>query len=580
MKKLLFFLFSIFLMSSCSKEDFGITSIDNPYSDVPVSVYGETITISFVAEAAWDAELLLHEDGQWAKITQKKGAEKAGTGRVQIRFNANQSIDERTADLYVTVSGKERMLVASLKQAAAGNSSPLSAHLNEYMHGILKEDYLWAEEYSALKVDMSLPYTEFLSAHLLSMTSNIEDGGVYRSYLGTAAGTRYIYSSIQEVAAGTKATVQNTGLGFGPMFASMMPWNSYGLSVAYVHEGSPAYLAGMRRGDTIYEVNGKQMTTDTDYNKYYNELYLSPSGNYTLKFFRDADVNTEYIVSISVASYPYNPILYKSLLGSGSHRIGYVVLENFDYYSQDAIVSLISELSTDQITDLVLDLRFNQGGSVAQSRYLCSAIAGTSNLDKVFANLKYNDGTTDKWLFRGGPSDQDGLGIAKDLGLSRLFVITSYGTASASELVITSLRGIDFPVFVVGGKTEGKNVGMTTSVTEYKGRQFQFSPITFRLSNAKGFGDYAEGIDPDVILDYQDATSQTDVDNMFPYSFGDWGSYRFNTALSVICESILGYQPASAPTKSSTGLDECQFTPIGEPGPWLHKANRFGNLVY
>ena len=82
MKKLLLILLSILLMSSCTKEDFGITSIDNPYSDVPVSVYGETITVSFVAEAAWDAELLLNEDGDWARITQKRGNEKAGTGRV------------------------------------------------------------------------------------------------------------------------------------------------------------------------------------------------------------------------------------------------------------------------------------------------------------------------------------------------------------------------------------------------------------------------------------------------------------------------------------------------------------------
>ena len=580
MKKLLLILLSILLMSSCTKEDFGITSIDNPYSDVPVSVYGETITVSFVAEAAWDAELLLNEDGDWARITQKRGNEKAGTGRVQIKFSANQSVSERIAELYVTVSGKDRMLVASLKQASAGNSSPLSAHLNEYMHSILKKDYLWADEYSGLDVDMSLPYTEFLPVHLLSMNTNIEDGGVYRSYLGTSAGTRYIYSSIHEVAAGTKAAVQNTGLGFGPMISSLMPWNGYGLSVGYVHEGSPAYKAGMKRGDTIYEVNGRQLASEEDCNKYYNELYQSPSGSYTLKFFRDADINTEYTSTVSVSSYDYNPVLYKAVLGGGSHRIGYVVLENFDYYSQDAIVSMISEFASDQITDLILDLRFNQGGSVAQSRYLCSAIAGTANLDKVFANLTYNDGTTDKWLFRGGPSDQDGLGVARNLGLSRVFVITSYGTASASELVITSLRGIDFPVHTIGGKTEGKNVGMTTTVTEYRGRQFQFSPITFRLTNAKGFGDYADGIEPDLVLDTQGATTEGDLDNMFPYSFGDWSSFHFNTALATIYASITGTQPVSAQTKCATVANPAQFTPIGEPGPWLHQPNRYGNLVY
>ena len=569
----------IFLMSSCTKEDFGISSIDNPYADVPVSVYGETITVSFVADAAWDAELVLSDSGEWANITQKRGAEKAGTGRVQIRFIANQDVMQRTAELYVTVTGKDRMLVATLVQAASGNSSPLSAHLNEYMHTTLLKDYLWADEYSKLNIDQSVAYNEFLSLHLLSMSTNIEDGGVYRSYMGANAGKRYIYSSIQEITAGTRAAVQNTGLGFGPMFASMMPWSAYGLSVGYVHKGSPADKAGMRRGDTIYEVNGRQMTTEEDYNKYYTELYQAPSGTYTLKFFRDADVNTEYTATVSVESYPYNPVLYKALLGEGSHRIGYVVLENFDYYAQDSIVSLISELASDNITDLILDLRYNQGGSVAQSRYLCSAIAGTSNLDKVYAKLTYNDGTADNWRFRGGPDDQDGLGIAKDLGLNRLFVITSYGTASAAELVITSLRGIDFPVYMVGGCTEGKNVGMITTVTEYKGRQFQFSPITFRLSNAKGFGDYPDGIEPDVVLNNQNSSISDDQDNMFPYSFGDWSSTRFNMPLTLIYASITGVQPASDLQTKSLAAD-CPFVPLGEPGPWLHEANRFGSLIY
>ena len=56
-------------MSSCTKEDFGISSIENPYSDKQVSMYGETITVSFLADAAWDAELVLGTEGEWAKIT-------------------------------------------------------------------------------------------------------------------------------------------------------------------------------------------------------------------------------------------------------------------------------------------------------------------------------------------------------------------------------------------------------------------------------------------------------------------------------------------------------------------------------
>ena len=576
MKKLLFSLLSFLLFSACTKEDFGISSVDNPYDGRLVSVYGETITVSFYAEAAWDAVLELSSEGDWAEIAQKRGADKAGTGRVQIAFSVNKDVQERTAHLYIQVTGKERMLVASFTQAAAGNSSGMSAYLNQYMHDILKDEYLWAEDYAALQVDMSLPYTEFLPAHLLSMSSNMEDGGVYRSYLGGLAGQRYIYSSIQELTSGATRSVQNSGLGFGPMYATVMPSGSYGLSVGYVHKDSPAYEAGMRRGDTIYEVNGRTMLTEEDYNQFYNELYLSPSGSYTLKFFRDAKLNSAYSATVSPASYKYDPVLYMDVIEYGDNKIGYAVLENFDYYSQDAVVSMIGEFAQRQITDLVLDLRYNQGGSVAQSRYLASAIAGAANLDKVFANLTYNDGSVDSWLFRGGPSDQDGLGIATDLGLDRLFVICSYGTASASELLITSLRGIDFPVYLFGGQTEGKNVGMTASTIEYKGRVFQFAPITFRLTNAKGFGDYSDGLEPDVVLNNQNSSTADDGDNMFPYAFGDWNSFHFNRPLATVFYNITGVVPASLQTRGDT----VPMQPVGEISTWKKEPDRYGNMIY
>ena len=107
---------------ACSTDDApGIQSIENPRQDKLVSVYGETVTITFSASAAWTAELELKNEGEWAEISQKTGNEKAGQGIVRIRFNKNETEEERSAELYVTVDGHDKELVATLTQAAGEN---------------------------------------------------------------------------------------------------------------------------------------------------------------------------------------------------------------------------------------------------------------------------------------------------------------------------------------------------------------------------------------------------------------------------------------------------------------------------
>lgn len=70
-------------------------------------------------------------------------------------------------------------------------------------------------------------------------------------------------------------------------------------------------------------------------------------------------------------------------------------------------------------------------------------------------------------------------------------------------------------------------------VQEYKygNKYYEFAPITFRSFNAKDWGDYADGIDPDVMLNNQNSNYEDDIDNVFPYAFGDWDNFDFNYPL-------------------------------------------------
>ena len=603
------------LVLACTKETGpGLSSIDNPRADKLVSVYGETVTITFAADAAWTAELQLKSEGDWAAISQTSGNEKAGQGIIRVRFSKNETEDERTAELFVTVDGYDKKLIATLTQAAGENKSAMSEYLNKYMHKRLVNEYLWADEYAKLDVNMGVSWDKFLYTYLTQLgDTNIEDGGYYRDY-SSSAGERYIYSYISEVTS-TKASVMTkagelastTGLGIGPLFASLFETGTdyIGLTVGYVYPGSPAEEAGLRRGDTIYQI-GKNRITRNNYQSYMQELFYSPSGTYSISFARyevneaeeKYDLNLNNTVEVKTGEYGYNPVIFAAIMTNSNveddgsdttppFNIGYMVTESFDSSAQEVLEYQIEQFIEAGITELILDLRFNVGGEVQQSRYLASSIVGRDYDDKHFFKAEFNDGTVEAWKFKSGPSESDKLGQAPSMGLKRLWVVMSENTASASELIIHGLRGVDFPVTLIGSRSEGKNVGMVVTQEVYNGRRFEFAPITYRGLNARDERAPADGFEPDAgnMLNNQDSNYQNDVDNMFPYSFGDWGNFDFNIPLYCCFCDILGIdRPNYGNTKSADGIKvqalqlQNSIQPLGS-SVLKHESGRHGNII-
>lgn len=569
-----------------------ITNVENSYAEKKVSYRGSTITVRFDAAADWTASLVLTDDpeGEWAAVSDAtvSGTAKEGCS-VRIIFEKNETTSDRTAELWIEAAGHEAECIATLTQAASGTSvdAEMNIALNTYMHDILKKDYLFVDAYNAQEIDLNVKYTEFLSKHLLSLGDvNEADGGYYRLSQSNA-GERFIYTNLVEIVA-VKA-VEVGGLGFGPFISTALEQGSQYMAIApsYVRRGSPAEAAGLRRGDLIVAVNGIQLTTSNYYN-YMMSLYQSPSGTYTFTFARFEDngqgayaLNLYESNPASSQAHIYDPVLHASVLNDPDNpdtKIGYLVYESFDLNSQEFLKDAIDGFVEQGITDLILDLRFNAGGAVAQSRWLSGCIAGAANGSKTFTKVIYNNGAEENWTFDYGyNNDTDPLGKPTDLGLDRLYVICSYNTASAAELVISSLKGIDFPVYMIGCRTEGKNVGMTVSEKVYNGRRFQFSPVTFWVKNAKGWGDYPNGIEPDEYVNNDNNSSADDPDNAFPYSFSDWGNLDFNIALQWAYCDITGKQrwdDWSRKTKAaSVSLVPLDFQPMETT------AGRFGNLI-
>ena len=575
-----------------------LTNIVNNYADKYVSFRGTTVSVRFDPAAAWMAALenMNPSDADWVSLIENSAsgdAEKGST--VKIDFEKNNTPQTRSVELWVTVEGFDAVKVATLIQAANGTSvdAELNQALNTYMHEILERDYLFKDSYNAQDIDLTVSFADFLNTHLLDLEDNVEDGGYYRARYGSNAGKRFIYTNIAEVQAVTKA-VQTGGLGFGPFISTALEQGSTAMAIApsYVRRGSPAEAAGLRRGDLIYAVNGTQLTTAANsYRNYMDVLYAGASGSYKFSFLRfEPDGKGGYALNayesktVNAGAHVYDPVLHASILSDPddkSVKIGYLVYESFDVDSQEFLKETIDEFAEAGITDLILDLRFNAGGAVAQSRWLSGCIAGQANWEKTFTKVVYNDGAIENWKFNYGyNNDTDNLGLPIDLGLKRLFVITSYNTASAAELVISSLRGVDFPVKLIGVRTEGKNVGMTVSETSYKDRRFIFSPVTFYVKNAKDWGDYKDGIEVDEAVNNDNGIAEPslEADDVFPYSFSDWGNMDYNIALQWAYCEITGKDRWKDTPK--TKVYDAHVLSAVDFQPLTLTCGRYGNLIH
>ncbi len=300
--------------------------------------------------------------------------------------------------------------------------------------------------------------------------------------------------------------------------------NVYNFCIQGVYANSPAKAAGLKRGSIITQINGGNLTSG-NVNDYYMKL-LYPSSVATLQI-TDYDHKQTSITSTPMY---VDPVILKQVKELNGHRIGYLVYSSFDAAFDEELFEAFKYFKSQNITDLILDLRYNGGGHTMSANLIASCIVGASATNKVFSSLRYNatrmkamnDKRDDQYFMY---DNYPNLGIslaAGDLGLTHVYCLVGSGTASSSELVINSLRGINVEVTLIGEKTTGKNVGMEPEMITAKGNTYILYPITFQSYNAKGFGDYEAGFIPDKGMDESDPFGEEEVF----YVYREYGSDR------------------------------------------------------
>lgn len=354
------------------------------------------------------------------------------------------------------------LIVLAVPAAAQTQTDCTVPGQNLFVRNTLQDIYLWYRELpdpNPALFDSPEAYLDAVRFRPLDTTF---------SYITTESASDAFFSDSQFI-----------GLGLGLKFEGQE------IRLTEVYPQSPAFDAGLRRGYRILAINGAAVDDLIARGDVGDAFGPSEIGVQTTVRFRDlAGAEREASMVKRLVTIP--TVSDTRVIDVEGRKVGYLVFRNFVTPSNAALVSAFTQLRAQGATELVLDLRYNGGGLVSVAQNLGGLIGGTPTAGQTFVKFVHNDKNSFRdttYLF---PQ------MAASLNLSRVVVIATHASASASELIINSLRPF-LPVTVVGDSTYGKPVG------QYG---FRFCakvlyPVAFSGRNARDEGDYFGGIPAD-----------------------------------------------------------------------------------
>ena len=313
------------------------------------------------------------------------------------------------------------------------------------------------------------------------------------------------------------------------------------IRVTYVYPGSPAALAGLRRGYQITSINNNtslaydygSFGNSTNYNFVVNAYFNSNTISLVLK----KPDGTSKTASLSIANYNFTPILKDTTYNVGAGKVvGYLVFNSFvsDAVAGPLLDAAFADFVNKGVTDLVIDLRYNGGGYVSTAQHLDDLIVPTGKSGTLMYKTYYNNTLQNgqekllkhQWrrdptfgLFNYGPDyiDYSLAGNTSNfdkkgtLNINNVYFIMTGHTASASELTINNLRP-EMNVQFVGETSYGKPVGFfDININQYT----MYTP-EFYTQNSANQGGYYQGFTPGTA----DYPGVQDIDDMTK-DFGD-----------------------------------------------------------
>jgi carboxyl-terminal processing protease len=359
------------------------------------------------------------------------------------------------------------------KQESTNNAISSEDSIYWFVNGLMNSWYYWYDE---------VPQVEYLS---------YDDPEVLLEDLKVAQDKWSFMGRYDEI-----LTYFEEGEEFG--FGFHLAWDSwYNLRVIISYSKTEAYAQGIRRGWILEEIDDVNVQQIQSFDNFFS---YDPT---SMKFrFRD-ESDQIHTINLSKEVYNQNAVLNTSLFTVNSKKTGYISYQSFLDYSKNELLDAMAYFKSENIEELIVDLRYNTGGSISLAEELAESIVPDSKVGNVFYSYEHNvmiKEQEDESVFLASNTN--------NLNLSRVFFITNEYSASASELVI---NGLDPHMLVL-------QIGDTTSGKPYAMKGFLFQdwvlfPVIAKVVNANGFGDYENGIVPDKLVTDNSAYDWGDIND-------------------------------------------------------------------
>ena len=372
-------------------------------------------------------------------------------------------------------------------------------------------------------------------------------------------------------------------VGYGAQWAVIAAKPPRQVVVAYTEPGSNAVSApaNLARGAEILAIDGLDLVNDnnsTDINTLNADLSPTTAGVSHSFTVQDLGASTSRTFSMSSETVTSAPVQDVMTISTGTGTVGYMLFNDHLATAEQALIDAVNTLKAANISDLVLDIRYNGGGYLDIASEAAYMIAGAGpTAGRTFELTQFNDKhpTTDPVTGNAitpvpfhtttqGFSTTAGQALPT-LNLARVYVLTGPDTCSASESIINSLRGVGVQVIQIGSTTCGKPYGFYPQ--DNCGTTY-FS-IEFRGVNDAGFGDYSDGFSP------QNSTGTVgttvpgcSVADDYTHALGDQNEGRLAAALGYRANATCPSPPTGiAPPARATQLAATDGKVI--KAPWL-----------
>jgi carboxyl-terminal processing protease len=295
------------------------------------------------------------------------------------------------------------------------------------------------------------------------------------------------------------------------------------LRVKLVYSQSSAGTHGVKRGWKVLKFNGVDATY-ANIDKLNTELNKSSQA----VLFQKPD-GTQQTITLTSAAYKSDYVMSPKVFLINGNNVGYFAFDSFlgansGQDTRNELDKVFADFKSKNVTELVLDMRYNGGGYGTVSSYLGSLIAPSSAVGKVFASAVHNK------KYSQYNKTENFKSLANSLKLSRISIIVTKGTASASEELINGLKPV-MTVKLIGSTTHGKPVGYYALPV----MDSYVFPVALKNVNSVGFDNFYQGFTVDKV--------QTDD---YTRDLGDPTEACLKSALDYIRTGVLQSSPSAS----------------------------------